>query len=172
MLQGQFRAFALKFGAYFILGHFFFLIPPVTRTLVVPWTTLNARWAAALANQFETGYVAQGESVQTGTARVSVELGCNGVDAFCLCASAILAFPAPWPRRFLGVGIALVGVFGMNLVRLVNLFMVARHFPEKLELFHVYIWQTLIGVLALGLFLLWGRYLARRPAESQPSPSL
>ena len=168
MVQGEFRAFALKFGAYFILGHFFFLIPPVSRALVEPWTVLNARWAAALANQIEPGYVADGQSVRAGTARLSVELGCNGVDAFCLCASAILAFPASWSRRALGVGLALVGVFGLNLVRLFNLYLIARHFPERLELFHVYIWQTLIGILALGLFLLWGRYLARRPAASPP----
>ncbi len=171
MLQGEFRTFALKLAAYFILGHFLFLIPPINRGLVEPWTVLNARWAAAIANRIETGYVAEGQSVQAGAARLSVELGCNGIDAFTLCAAAILAFPAPWTRRLLGVGIALVGVFGLNLVPLSNLFLIARHFPEKLELFHVYIWQTLIGILALGLFLLWGRYLARRPAASGTSVS-
>ncbi|HEU5182223.1 MAG TPA: exosortase H [Candidatus Polarisedimenticolia bacterium] len=169
MVQGEFRAFALKFGAYFILGHFFFLIPPVSRALVEPWTAANARWAAAMANQIESGYAADGQSVQAGTARLSVELGCNGVDAFCLCASAILAFPASWSRRAIGIGLAMFGVFGLNLVRLSNLYLIARHFPARLELFHVYIWQTLIGVLSLGLFLLWGRYLAR-PATASRSP--
>ena len=166
MLQREFRSFVVKFGAWFILGHFFFVIPAINRAIVEPWTAWNARWAVSLANLIEKGYVADGQSVQAGDAHLSVELGCNGVDAFWLCASAMLAFPAPWRRRAMGVGLAMVGVFGLNLIRLSNLFLVARHFPQRLELFHVYIWQTLIGILALGLFVLWGRFLARRPAAS------
>ena len=160
MIDRTFLRFAVKLVIYFVLLHLLCLVPWIDRAFVEPWTALNARWAAGLMSLLEEGYVASGTMIRAGGQWVNVELGCNGVDAFALCAGAVLAFPARPMRKLLGVAVAAVGVFGLNVVRLANLAFVARHFPDHLELFHVYIWQTLIALLALGIFLLWGRFVA------------
>ena len=164
MIDRDFLRFAVRLAVYFALGHLFFLLPPVMTGFVKPWTELNARWAAGLAGAGGDVYVVNGTRVQTGIGSVDVRVGCNGVDALALCAAAILAFPASWGRRGIGIVLATVGVFGLNLIRLTNLLFVSRHYPDLLELFHIYIWQTLMAILALGIFLLWGRFLAWRSA--------
>ena len=55
---------------------------------------------------------------------------------------------------------SVLAVFGLNGIRLVNLILIARFYPEQLELFHLYIWQTLIIVIAFALFLFWSRFAA------------
>jgi exosortase/archaeosortase family protein len=65
----------------------------------------------------------------------------------------------------MGLLMAVVGVFGLNMIRVANLLFVASHYPEQLELFHIYIWQTLIAALSFGLFLFWGRFLASKPTD-------
>jgi exosortase H (IPTLxxWG-CTERM-specific) len=159
------RRFVLLFASYLLAGNLLLLVPSVKARFVEPWTALNARWAVHLADWGGESFQAAGTLVEVGTADVSVKPGCNGVHALVLCLGAILAFPAPWSRRLAGLAIATVGVFGLNLIRLVNLFYIARYFPEQLEFFHVYVWQTLIALLAFGIFLGWGRFLATGPAS-------
>ena len=53
-----------------------------------------------------------------------------------------------------------IAVFGLNIIRLVNLVLVAVRWPDWLDFFHIYVWQTLMVILAFGVFLLWGTWLA------------
>ncbi|HEV8337230.1 MAG TPA: exosortase H [Candidatus Polarisedimenticolia bacterium] len=160
------RRFVFLFALYLLAGNLLLLLPPVKEWFVEPWTALNARWAVELSRWGGASLQAAGTVVKTESGSVSVKPGCNGVHALVLCASAILAFPAPWTRRLIGLVMAAVGVFGLNLVRLVNLFYVARYHPESLEFFHVYVWQTLIALLSFGIFLGWGRFLASSASET------
>ncbi len=171
MRGSGFGRFVLRFGL--LLGglNLLLLLPWTHSYFVYPWTSLNASWAVRLARLAGGNYVATGTLVQAGYQLMDVKVGCNGVEALALCASAILAFPAPWGRKALGLVMAMVGVFGLNLIRLANLFFVALHFPAQYELFHIYIWQTLIAILSFGIFLIWGRFFASGPAQlSPPTP--
>jgi exosortase H (IPTLxxWG-CTERM-specific) len=156
----RFRRFVLLFVVVLIAGNLILLLPAVRGGFVDPWTGANAAWAARIAGWLGLPCETSGILVRAGRGQLAVKPGCNGVHALLLCLSAVLAYPAAWPRKLLGVALATVGVFGLNLIRLVNLFFVADRYPERLEFFHVYVWQTLIGLLAFGIFLLWGRFLA------------
>ncbi len=53
---------------------------------------------------------------------VSIESGCNGVEATIVLVAAILAFPAPWKRRLMGLVVGVVAVQGLNIIRVISLF--------------------------------------------------
>ena len=164
-----FGRFVLLFCAVLLASNLILLVPAVRTGFVDPWTALNAAWAAELASALGLPCQTSGILVSAGSGQLAVKPGCNGVHALLLCLSAILAYPASWSRKAAGVALATVGVFGLNLVRLVNLFFVADRYPARLEFFHVYVWQTLIALLAFGIFLLWGRFLAGSPGgQSDP----
>jgi exosortase H (IPTLxxWG-CTERM-specific) len=154
--------FVILFVVFILIGNFSLEIPFVDGRLIEPWTVANASAAAGLTRLFGMDAGADGMTLTSGTATLSVKKGCNGVEAVIILASAVLAFPAPWGRRVLGLLLGAVAVFGFNILRLVNLLVVAVHFPDQLELFHVYIWQTLIVLIAFGIFILWGVVLARK----------
>ncbi len=74
----------------------------------------------------------------------------------------MLAFPAPPKARAAGIAVGLLAIQGVNLVRIVSLFWLGAHRRDVFELFHAAIWQTLLILLAVGIFLAWGRRLRGR----------
>src|SRR5438093_5499843 len=148
--------FILLFVLYLLAGDFGLKIPLVDEYFIVPWTQSNALAAAGLMRLVGIEAEARGLLLSCDHTTLSVKTGCNGVEAFIILASAILAFPGRWAHRCLGLLLGAIVIFGINLLRLMNLLLVAVHFPSRLELFHGYIWQPLIVLIAFGLFLLWG----------------
>ena len=81
------------------------LTPWVQRWFVMPWTNALAQFSTWLVTLFDANVVATGK-VMRSTANgfaVSIEAGCNGVEATIVLIAAILAFPASWPRKLAGL---------------------------------------------------------------------
>jgi exosortase H (IPTLxxWG-CTERM-specific) len=155
------RGFLFLFVIYLVGGSLLLSAPWVKASLVEPWTRLNATGAAALARSIGIDALAEGTQVSYGPGSLSILVGCNGAEAALILVSALLAFPAAWPRRLLGVLAGTIAILGANVVRLTNLIAVAKLFPSWLDVFHVYIWQALIVLIAFALFLVWETFVAR-----------
>jgi exosortase H (IPTLxxWG-CTERM-specific) len=147
--------FFLVFLACLVAGVVLLDVELVRRLLVEPWTRWNAAGAAALANAFGIPTRIEGTLLSMQGANLNILDGCNGAQAVLIYLSAVAAFPAHWSWRLAGVFVGTAVMFGANLLRLLNLIVVAEHFPRQLELFHVYVWQVLIVLVAFGLFLFW-----------------
>ena len=81
------------------------LTPPIQEWFVVPWTNTLAHVSAGLVTLFDPSVEATGKVLRSTTNgfAVSIEAGCNGVEATLVLVAAILAFPAPWPHRLRGI---------------------------------------------------------------------
>ena len=123
---------------------------------------------------FDANVVATGK-VMRSTANgfaVSIEAGCNGVEATIVLIAAILAFPASWPRKLAGLAAGIAAVQGLNVVRVISLFYLGQWSFQVFEWAHLYLWQALIMLDVLVVLLIWVRTLprddgggaARRPA--------
>lgn len=137
------------------------LTPPAQHALVVPWTEVVARLSAALITPFDSHVLAYGRVLQStadGFA-VSIEAGCNGVEACLLLVAAMLAFPAPWMRKVVGIAGGVLAVQLLNLVRVVSLFYLGQWNRSAFEWAHLYVWQTLIMVDVLVVWLIWLRWV-------------
>jgi Transmembrane exosortase (Exosortase_EpsH). len=162
MSRGRTAGVIVLFMAYLAVGNLLFFVPLVDQEIIQPWTRVNAKASAAIASGLGVETRAAGTVVSSGQAGLNIMQGCNGAHALLLLLSSILAFPAPWSRRLIGIVTGTVVLLGINVVRIVNLIVVARYFPDKLELFHLAIWQTLIVFIAVALFLVWGAFVASR----------
>ena len=89
------------------------------------------------------------------TRSISIQNGCNGIEAIVFLVAAILAFPATWRQRAVGLAAAIGVIQLLNLARVVTLFLINRYKPDLFELFHLAIWQTVIGGAAIALFYVW-----------------
>ena len=130
---------------------------------VVPWTNMLARICAGIVKIFDPQVVAQGKvlhSADNGFA-VSIEAGCNGVEATIVLIAAILAFPASWTRKLLGLVVGIVAVQGLNIVRVISLFYLGQWNFDAFEWAHLYVWQALIMLDVMVVWLLWVRTLPR-----------
>jgi exosortase H (IPTLxxWG-CTERM-specific) len=152
------------------------LTPPAQNAVVIPWTDALARISAGLVTIFDPHVVAFGkvlQSTRNGFA-ISIEAGCNGIEAAMVLIAAMLAFPAPWRHRAIGILAGLAAVQVLNTVRVVSLFYLGQWNFRAFEWAHFYVWQALIMLDVLIVWLLWIRMLppASRPAiEGEPRAS-
>jgi len=142
------------------------LLRPVQQAVVIPFTEGVAAVSVWLVKLFDAGVLAQGNVIrdlESGFA-VAIEAGCNGVEATIVLLAAMLAFPAPWHHRLLGILAGFLAVQGINLVRIISLFYLGQWDKDWFEWAHLYLWQALIMLDVLVVFLIWIRLLP--PAQS------
>ncbi|MEZ5452872.1 MAG: exosortase H [Thiothrix sp.] len=143
------------------------MLQPVQSALILPWTSLLADTSGWLMSAFDPNVAASGKVVRStlnGFA-VSIEPGCNGVEAMIVLLSAIIAFPAPLAYKVKGLWWGFLAIQAMNLLRIISLFYLGQWSRELFDWTHLYIWQALIMLDALVVFLIWIRYL---PGETRP----
>jgi exosortase H (IPTLxxWG-CTERM-specific) len=80
------------------------LLKPVQAGFVTPWTAILAQISAAPIVLFDPSVHVYGVVIQNmkSGVGVSIEPGCNGVEACIILIAAILAFPAPWKYKLGG----------------------------------------------------------------------
>ena len=86
---------------------------------------------------------------------------CTAVYSSMVYASAILAYPASWKSK----GIGLLGIpilYVLNLIRLVVLILVGIHYPDIFEFVHVYLWQGTFIIFIILIFLLWINIIVKK----------
>lgn len=153
------------------------MLNSVQAAVVQPWTGLVAKASAAVVHFFDPTVISYGrvlQSAQTGFG-VSIEPGCNGVEATIVLVAAMLAFPSSWKMKLWGIGLGFIAVQAVNLLRVVSLFFLGQWNFKVFEFAHLYMWQALIMLDVLIVWLLWMRYVARRekaaPAADPASPA-
>ncbi|MFM2317481.1 MAG: exosortase [Pseudomonadota bacterium] len=137
------------------------MLQPVQQQLILPWTALLADLSGWFMSFFDSQVLTSGKVIShslTGFA-VSIEPGCNGVEAMIVLLAAIGAFPAPWLYKLKGLLWGFVAIQGLNLLRIISLFYLGQWSRELFDWAHLYIWQALIMLDALVVFLIWIRYL-------------
>jgi exosortase H (IPTLxxWG-CTERM-specific) len=139
------------------------LTPWAQQWFVIPWTNTLAAIAAGIVTQFDPQVLASGKVLQNTSNgfAVSIEAGCNGVEATIVLVAAIFAFPAPWKRKLIGLTIGIIAVQGLNIVRVISLFYLGQWNFNVFEWAHLYIWQALIMLDVMIVWLLWVRTLPR-----------
>lgn len=140
--------------------------------VIDPFNALLANISAKIIALCGGDAIAQGKviiSMRTGLA-VSIERVCNGVEAVIILVSAMLAFPARWHHKLIGIVIGTLAIQSLNLVRIISLYYLNQWDEVWFEWFHSYIWQALIVLDALVVFLVWLRYLPRAGGDDAPPP--
>jgi exosortase H (IPTLxxWG-CTERM-specific) len=142
------------------------LLPPVERHFILPFTSALADICTGLVSMFDANVIAQGNVIRSTTNgfAISIERGCNGVEAMIVLTAAVLAFPAPIRHKLAGLAIGFVAIQALNVVRIISLFYLGQWSMTAFEWFHLYIWQALIILDALVVWLIWLKYLPRPDA--------
>ena len=145
------------------------LLQSVQAHVILPFTTAIAHVAVWTMHPCDPAVVAQSNEIRRGIdgPGISIVAGCSGVEAVLILVSAVLAFPAPWKHKLLGILIGFLAIQTLNLVRIVSLFYLHEWNQVWFEWFHLYLWQALIILDALVFWLIWLRYL---PRVAAPAP--
>ncbi len=134
---------------------------PVRQSMVMPYTESLAGLSAAIIRPFDQNVANVGRVLQNTASGfgVSIESGCNGVEAAIFLIAAIFAFRAPLPYKLGGAAIGVCTIQLLNLVRIISLFYLGQWNRALFEWAHLYLWQVLIMVDVLAVWLLWLRWV-------------
>lgn len=140
------------------------MLNPVQSAVIHPWTRFLASFSAQLMTVFDGDVLNHGRVIQSQSSGfgVSIEAGCNGVEAVIILIAGMVAFPAPLRLKLLGIAIGCVAVQGVNVIRVISLFYLGKWDKEVFDFAHLYLWQALIMLDVLVVWLLWIRAVAKQ----------
>jgi exosortase H (IPTLxxWG-CTERM-specific) len=147
--------FLLRFLALLVLFYLIVASHPVNDAVIVPFTAGIARVSAGVLNVMGEQVTVDGTQIRSSRFAVEIENGCNGVETALLFAAAVLAFPAPWLHRLWGLLLGFAAIQIINLVRVVTLFWVGVHRPALFGASHTVLWQSIVVLCGMFLFLIW-----------------
>jgi exosortase H (IPTLxxWG-CTERM-specific) len=151
----QSLAFLARFLGLLVVLYFLVAWHPVNDAVIVPFTAGVARVSAAVLNALGEAVTVSGTEIRSARFVVNIENGCNGVETALLFGSAVLAFPAPWPRRVFGLLAGFAAIQVINLVRVVSLFWIGVHRPAFFSSSHTVLWQSIVVLCGVIFFLAW-----------------
>lgn len=157
---------ALSFIALFglcLLGFALFLqFRWVTLTLVNPYTERLARVAGFLLTLLGEETRVNGTLLTSSRPFVvNIYTGCNGVLATSIYVSAVLAFPAGWRARAIGVALGIPAIQVINMARILSLYYIGVFWPRLFRAAHGYVWQSIVIFLSMVVWIYWAERFAR-----------
>lgn len=129
----------------------------------MPLNRVIAQCSGFLIGLTGSAPVVSGTQITSSSGAVDIKEGCNGVYATVILWAGILAFPAGWRQKLIGVLLGSLVLFVVNLIRVVTLFYLSASYPQFFDEAHMYIWQFLIIIVAGLLWLLWYDKIVNRP---------
>jgi exosortase/archaeosortase family protein len=124
-----------------------------------PLTDVVARCQATLATGLlgwaEPGTRLIGDVISVPQGQVRVTKECTGLLVVGLVGAGMLAYPAGWRRRAIGIALLVPLVFTLDVVRVASLAFALRYGRGPFDVLHTVVWE---GVFVLGLLAFWVRW--------------
>ena len=100
----------------------------------------------------------QGSVIKLPSVSLDVRFGCSGLEAVMIFAVAVIAFPAPWMNKLVGILGGFVILQIINILRIASLAYSAVRFKGLFEYIHIYVAQGLMIAVSLGIFFIYLNY--------------
>lgn len=156
--------FLLSFGVWIGLFSILFQFSWVDDHLVVPMTEATAQASNLFIRLlgFDTRVSGTVIAGSDGFA-VNILTGCNGAYVIAIYLSAVFAFPSSARERAIGAGFGIPIVQIINIGRIVSLYYIGVVHPDLFESFHYHVWQTIVIVLAMAVWIAWAEIVVKVP---------
>jgi len=124
--------------------------------------TFTARATGAIVNLFGGSVQVDGTLISSPDYSISIVTECTGLIPMAIVVCAVLAYPCTWKQKAIGSALGIVALFVLNLVRTSSLFFIGSHFsPSFFNTAHFLIWQPVMIVVAIVLWLFWAEKVVR-----------
>lgn len=135
----------------------------VVLRFVNPFTEGVARVAGLLLDGLGERTRVEGTHLSSPRFAVNIYHGCNGVLATSIFAAAVLAFPATWRERGLGLLLGIPVIQVVNMARIISLYYIGIHWPRLFAAAHGYVWQSIVILLSMVLWIVWAERIVHHP---------
>jgi exosortase H (IPTLxxWG-CTERM-specific) len=146
--------FSFIFGVLLVL--FYSLTAGATYdNILAAYLNYSARLSSLILNGFGVPSFVSGLTIESTQFAFTVQRGCDALEPSWFFLTAVLAFPARFMRKVLGVlaGVTLLNL--LNLIRIASLFLVGSYYPSAFNTIHVELWPAAFIILSILLWIGW-----------------
>ena len=137
--------------------------------MIDQWQVRPAAWLLTLTLP-EHNIWQQNSSICTHGMKLELRQGCDGMEAWLMLITALLACPIPLARRLRGIAYGTLLVFSLNLARIVSVFHIALKHPDWFVTAHEFIWPTAIVLIVIAFLFVQFESLPRRAPPAGEIP--
>ena len=127
----------------------------VDARVIYPVLQATAHGASLILNAVGAHTRVEGVVIQGPAFAVRVQRGCDPLEPIVLFWAAVIAFPAPVPKKATGLALGSITLFGLNLIRIITLYWVGKARWSCFEAIHQELWPALFILLAVLLWVFW-----------------
>lgn len=102
---------------------------------------------------------------------ITVERGCDAIAPTALFISAVIASPAAWPLRLIGMVGGVFILMVVNVIRIITLFWTRVFWASAFDVMHLDIWQFLFILLAILLWAVWASWATKKARRRVDVPA-
>ena len=126
--------------------------------IVAPVADTTARIAGSLIAVVGIENIVDANLIYLGSRTLLVGRDCTAAYLIAVYAALVLTYPSTRRDKLIAFGVGVPGLLVINMARLVGAGVVAEYLPTRFDLIHDYIFQVL---LALSVLLVWLAWIAR-----------
>ena len=141
----------------------------VNDRVIEPFTAGIARASGVGLNLLGQQVTLRGTEIHGPRFAVNIRNGCNGVEAMLIFVAAVLAFPSSWRSRLVGLVLGIAAIQVVNLVRVIALYLTGVYFPKLFDASHTVVWQSIVILFGVLLWILWANRWAAPTAPTPPA---
>jgi len=160
------RFCAIFFSLIVVFGIAYVLLRE--NVVLEPLLECNTWLAVQIWNIFGHSAQANGTLLSSTDFSFEVSAECTSFVPTAVLISGVFAWPSDRREKIIGIVAGTAALFVINLIRIITLLYVETSFPDFLDIAHYFIWQTLIVIIALGLWLFWVEKMVHTPATPTP----
>jgi exosortase H (IPTLxxWG-CTERM-specific) len=154
--------FVLLFGVSLAVLFGLLLAPPM-EPAITRFTRGLVTVSAAVIHVFGGRAMANGDLLQDPITLFAIQMayGCNGAHVTILLWAAVLAFPASWKQKAMGLAAGTAAIHVVNLLRFISLFYVGEYKRAWFDFAHLYLWESLMMLDTLVIFWTWAHFVRK-----------
>jgi exosortase H (IPTLxxWG-CTERM-specific) len=153
--------FALTFGVLALLSEVVYYGVALESDLFQRYLETLAQISGAILRPFTDGIQVRGTLITGSLFTVEIARGCDAYRICALLAAAMLAFPAPWRDKLIGLVLGLVWLNVLNFVRIVGLYFIGGLWYSEFQRAHVIYFPIFLIVMTVGAWIVWVRWVTR-----------
>lgn len=154
----------LRFGLIFIglmAGFYIVASLPSWHQALYVYLKANASVSNLFLNLLGQETSASDLVIRSDAFAIAVKRGCDAVEPAWLLCAAIIAFPVSWKKKVPGICVGVGIILILNIVRIVSLYLIGRHYPAWFETTHLEIWPAAFIVASVVLMAVWLQWMKR-----------
>jgi exosortase/archaeosortase family protein len=163
--------FALGFGALALLSELVYYAFALDSDLMRRYLEALARISGAILSRLTDGIEVRGTLITGQLFSVEIAQGCDAYRICALLAAAMLAFPATWFQKAVGLAAGLAWLNALNFVRIVGLYFVGGIWYSEFHRAHTIYFPIFLIAMTVAAWILWVRWVTRGDAGSDAAPA-